>query len=51
MTAVQQTLEVEHDRQDSGTHADLITRGGQYAEFWSQRASATGWLMVGSATR
>jgi ATP-binding cassette subfamily B protein IrtB len=36
--------------QDSGTHADLITRGGQYAEFWSQRASATGWSMAGSAT-
>jgi ATP-binding cassette, subfamily B, bacterial IrtB/YbtQ len=36
--------------QDSGTHADLITRGGQYAEFWSHRASATGWSMAGSAT-
>jgi ATP-binding cassette subfamily B protein len=33
--------------QDSGTHADLITRGGQYAEFWSQRSSATGWSMAG----
>jgi energy-coupling factor transporter ATP-binding protein EcfA2 len=32
--------------QDSGTHADLITRGGQYADFWSQRMSATGWTMV-----
>jgi len=36
--------------QDSGTHAELITRGGQYAEFWTQRASATGWSMAGSAT-
>ena len=36
--------------QDSGTHAELITRGGQYAEFWSQRASATGWSMAPTAT-
>jgi ATP-binding cassette subfamily B protein len=36
--------------EDSGTHAELITRGGQYAEFWAQRASATGWSMAGSAT-
>jgi ATP-binding cassette subfamily B protein len=36
--------------QDQGTHSDLITRGGQYAEFWSQRASATGWSMAPSAT-
>jgi ATP-binding cassette subfamily B protein IrtB len=32
--------------QDSGTHAELITRGGQYAEFWKQRATASGWAMV-----
>jgi ATP-binding cassette subfamily B protein IrtB len=32
--------------QDTGTHAELITRGGQYAEFWKQRATASGWAMV-----
>jgi ATP-binding cassette subfamily B protein len=32
--------------QDSGTHAELITRSGQYAEFWKQRATASGWAMV-----
>jgi ATP-binding cassette subfamily B protein IrtB len=32
--------------QDSGTHAELITRDGQYAEFWKQRATASGWAMV-----
>jgi ATP-binding cassette subfamily B protein len=32
--------------QDSGTHAELLTRGGQYAEFWTQRAAATGWSMA-----
>ena len=32
--------------QDSGTHAELITRGGQYAKFWNQRAAASGWAMV-----
>jgi ATP-binding cassette subfamily B protein len=36
--------------QDRGAHADLLTRGGQYSEFWSQRASATGWTMAGSAS-
>ena len=32
--------------EDNGTHAELITRGGQYAEFWQQRATASGWAMV-----
>lgn len=32
--------------QDRGTHGELITRGGQYAEFWRQRATASGWAMV-----
>ncbi|MBP1822045.1 ABC transporter ATP-binding protein [Mycobacterium sp. OAE908] len=32
--------------QDSGTHAELITRGGQYGQFWKQRATASGWVMV-----
>jgi ATP-binding cassette, subfamily B, bacterial IrtB/YbtQ len=32
--------------QDQGPHAELITRGGQYAEFWKQRATASGWAMV-----
>ena len=32
--------------QDSGTHVELIARGGQYAEFWGQRVSATGWTMT-----
>jgi len=29
--------------EDSGTHADLMAAGGQYADFWAQRVSATGW--------
>jgi len=32
--------------QDSGTHGELIACGGQYAEFWQQRLSATGWTMA-----
>jgi ATP-binding cassette, subfamily B, bacterial IrtB/YbtQ len=32
--------------EDSGTHADLVAAGGQYADFWAQRVSATGWTMV-----
>jgi ATP-binding cassette subfamily B protein IrtB len=43
-------LSAEGTVSDSGTHSELISRGGQYAEFWSQRATATGWSMAGSAT-
>ena len=28
--------------EDSGTHADLMVAGGQYADFWAQRGSANG---------
>ncbi|GAS94053.1 ABC transporter ATPase/permease [Mycolicibacterium canariasense] len=31
---------------DCGTHTDLMARGGQYADFWSQRVSASGWSMA-----
>ncbi|MHA3020798.1 ABC transporter ATP-binding protein [Mycobacterium sp. BMJ-28] len=31
---------------DIGTHAELMTRGGQYADFWAQRVSASGWSMA-----
>ena len=36
--------------EDSGTHADLMAAGGQYADFWAQRGSATGWTMVTGLT-
>jgi ATP-binding cassette, subfamily B, bacterial IrtB/YbtQ len=39
-------LSAEGTVQDSGTHAELMGRGGQYAEFWAQRVSATGWTMT-----
>jgi ATP-binding cassette subfamily B protein IrtB len=39
-------LSAEGTVQDSGTHAELMARGGQYAEFWAQRVSATGWTMT-----
>jgi ATP-binding cassette, subfamily B, bacterial IrtB/YbtQ len=32
--------------EDQGTHAQLMERGGQYAQFWSQRVAATGWTMA-----
>ena len=31
---------------DIGTHAELLERGGQYADFWQQRVAATGWSMT-----
>jgi ATP-binding cassette, subfamily B, bacterial IrtB/YbtQ len=34
--------------EDQGTHAQLMERGGQYAQFWSQRVAATGWTMAAS---
>ena len=36
--------------EDSGTHADLMAAGGQYADFWARRVSATGWSMVTGVT-
>jgi ATP-binding cassette, subfamily B, bacterial IrtB/YbtQ len=33
------------DVADTGTHAELMARGGQYADFWAQRLSAAGWSM------
>jgi ATP-binding cassette, subfamily B, bacterial IrtB/YbtQ len=39
-------LSAEGTVQDSGAHADLLARGGQYADFWAQRVSATGWTMT-----
>jgi ATP-binding cassette subfamily B protein len=32
--------------EDQGTHAQLMERGGQYAQFWTQRVAATGWTMA-----
>lgn len=34
------------DVADTGTHAELMARGGQYADFWAQRVSASGWSMA-----
>ncbi len=34
---------------DSGTHDQLMTRGGRYADFWAQRTSATGWTVAKAA--
>jgi ATP-binding cassette, subfamily B, bacterial IrtB/YbtQ len=34
--------------EDQGTHAQLMERGGQYAQFWNQRVAATGWTMAAS---
>ncbi|MGV0794572.1 ABC transporter ATP-binding protein [Mycolicibacterium sp. XJ1819] len=33
--------------EDQGTHQELMGRGGQYAQFWSQRVAAGGWVMAG----
>lgn len=30
---------------DTGSHAELMARGGQYADFWAQRVAASGWSM------
>ncbi|RAV12751.1 ABC transporter ATP-binding protein [Mycolicibacterium sp. GF69] len=32
--------------EDQGSHADLMKRGGQYAQFWNQRVAASGWVMA-----
>jgi len=34
--------------EDQGTHAQLMERGGQYAQFWTQRVAAAGWTMAAS---
>ncbi len=31
---------------DSGTHDQLMARGGRYADFWAQRTSAGGWTVA-----
>lgn len=32
--------------EDQGSHSGLMTRGGQYAQFWNQRVAASGWVMA-----
>lgn len=32
--------------EDQGSHAELMTRGGRYAQFWNQRVAASGWVMA-----
>ncbi|VEG40132.1 putative ABC transporter ATPase and permease component [Mycolicibacterium flavescens] len=32
--------------EDQGSHAELMARGGQYAQFWNQRVTASGWVMA-----
>lgn len=32
--------------EDRGSHAELMQRGGQYAQFWNQRVAASGWVMA-----
>lgn len=32
--------------EDQGSHAELMERGGQYAQFWNQRVAASGWVMA-----
>ncbi|GAA2431024.1 ABC transporter ATP-binding protein [Mycolicibacterium llatzerense] len=34
---------------DSGTHEQLMARGGRYADFWAQRTSASGWTVAKAA--
>ncbi|MCO1574876.1 ABC transporter ATP-binding protein/permease [Crossiella sp. SN42] len=31
---------------ESGTHEELLTRGGRYAEFWAERNRAHGWRLL-----
>ncbi|MGE2719658.1 ABC transporter ATP-binding protein [Mycolicibacterium celeriflavum] len=32
--------------EDQGSHAELMARAGQYAQFWNQRVAASGWVMA-----
>ncbi|RDI46178.1 ABC transporter ATP-binding protein [Nocardia mexicana] len=42
-----QILFVEDGRiVESGTHTELLERGGRYAGFWSERSRATGWHLA-----
>lgn len=42
-----QILFVEDGRiVESGTHTELLDRGGRYAEFWNERSRATGWHLA-----
>lgn len=34
---------------ESGTHAELLDRGGRYLDFWTQRTQAAGWRLVPAA--
>ncbi|KIU17527.1 ABC transporter ATP-binding protein [Mycolicibacterium llatzerense] len=36
---------------DSGTHEQLMARGGRYADFWAQRTSASGWTVAKAAAK
>ncbi len=37
--------------EDSGTHEQLMARGGRYADFWAQRTSASGWTVAKAAAK
>lgn len=39
-------LTAEGTVEDQGSHAELMQRGGQYAQFWERRVAATGWTMA-----
>nr|WP_090343240.1 ABC transporter ATP-binding protein [Mycolicibacterium malmesburyense]CRL74180.1 transmembrane ABC transporter ATP-binding protein [Mycolicibacterium malmesburyense] len=39
-------LSAEGTVEDQGSHAELMARGGQYAQFWNQRVAASGWVMA-----
>ncbi|WP_280266170.1 ABC transporter ATP-binding protein [Nocardia wallacei] len=42
-----QILFVEDGRiVERGAHAELVARGGRYAEFWNERSRATGWHLA-----
>ena len=36
---------------EQGRHADLLARGGRYADFWQQRSRAAGWRLRQEALR
>ncbi|MGV0606034.1 ABC transporter ATP-binding protein [Mycolicibacterium sp. XJ1904] len=39
-------LSADGSVEDQGSHAELMARGGQYAQFWNQRVAASGWVMA-----